>query len=324
MPLADYVNALQRLRTDSGAAKYPASTLHRAPHKPLLLLSVLDLAARGELSTNFVSLTIDLGTLFADYWKLVMPPARRGNLALPFFHLKSDGFWHLVPQQGKEEAFAAIRQIAGMGQLRETTIGARLDAELRMLICIAETREQLRNALIEQYFHPDHHEALRQQAAINLGAFQYSETLLNQPRSGQALLAEQPSNSKQQVRRQGFRRAIVKIYDHRCVLCGLRLVTEEWKSVATAAHIKPWRIDHNDDPRNGLCLCGTCHTVFDLGLAGITEQYRVTLSRQISIDGNRAGYISTLENRELIMPDNKSYLPDLNALQWHLDEVFLR
>ena len=315
MPLTDYLNAFQRLRTDSGAAKYPASTLHRAPHKPMLLLSVLDLAARGELSTNFVPLSIDLGTLFADYWKLVMPTDRRGNLAYPFFYLKSDDFWHLVPQQGKEEALAAIRQIAGMGQLRETIVGAQLDAELHMLVCIAETREQLRNALIEKYFHPDYHEVLSQQAAINLGAFQYSEALLHQPRSGSTVSAAEPSDDKSSVRDQGFRRAIVTAYNHRCVLCGLRLVTTEGQTIANAAHIIPWSVSHNDDPRNGLCLCGTCHTVFDLGLAGITERYRVTLSRQISLSGNIAGHLSTLDTRPIFEPTEAVYNPEVNALQ---------
>lgn len=321
MLITDYSNAFQRLRTAKGAAKYPATTLHHAPHKPILLLSVLDLAARAELSTNFIPLTIDLGTLFTGYWKLVMPMDRHGNLYLPFFHLKSDGFWHLVPQQGKEHALAAIRQIASMSQLRETIVGAQLDAKLHALICVSETRELLRSALIEKYFHSDFHEVMRQQAVVNLQVFQYSESLLQQPRIGSAVFTAQPDD-KPQVRDQGFRRAIVTAYNHRCVLCGLRLVTAEGQTIANAAHIIPWTVSHNDDPRNGLCLCGTCHTVFDLGLAGITDRYRVTLSRQLSINGNIAGHLSTLENRPIFEPTDAIYKPDLDALEWHLHEKF--
>ena len=59
-----------------------------------------------------------------------MPPGRAGNLFLPFFHLKSDGFWHLIPQHEKEGVLAAIGQIRSAAQLRETVLGAQLDNEL--------------------------------------------------------------------------------------------------------------------------------------------------------------------------------------------------
>ena len=41
-----------------------ATTRNRAPHKPLLLLAVMDLVARGVLASRFVSITgelVDLG-----------------------------------------------------------------------------------------------------------------------------------------------------------------------------------------------------------------------------------------------------------------------
>ncbi|MHB8765663.1 MAG: hypothetical protein ACYDA8_15200 [Deferrisomatales bacterium] len=100
MSLAGYARRLTRLRTDVNAAHYPGQPGHRAPHKPLLLLSVMDLIAEGTLTANLVAPTPDLAELFALYWSRVMPPDRRGLLAYPFFHLKSEGFWHLVPVPG--------------------------------------------------------------------------------------------------------------------------------------------------------------------------------------------------------------------------------
>ena len=41
MSLPAYVHSLTHLRTDAGRGKFPAACLHRAPHKPLLLLSVV-------------------------------------------------------------------------------------------------------------------------------------------------------------------------------------------------------------------------------------------------------------------------------------------
>ena len=65
--LAAYVKAFSHLHTAVGERQFPETTLHRAPHKPLLLLTVLDLAAQGSLTTNFVPLTPELTDLFATY-----------------------------------------------------------------------------------------------------------------------------------------------------------------------------------------------------------------------------------------------------------------
>jgi putative restriction endonuclease len=39
------------------------------------------------------------------------------------------------------------------------------------------------------------------------------------------------------ARDQGFRRIVVKAYDHRCALCGVRIITPEQHTVVDAAHI---------------------------------------------------------------------------------------
>ena len=49
-----YLHGFANLRTDRGRNRYPAVTLHRAPHKPFLLLSVMDLIAQGIITDNFI------------------------------------------------------------------------------------------------------------------------------------------------------------------------------------------------------------------------------------------------------------------------------
>ena len=46
--------------------------------------------------------------------------------------------------------------------------------------------------------------------------------------------------------------------------------TPEGRTAVAAAHIIPWRYSHNDDPRNGMALCGLHHWTFDEGLVTIT------------------------------------------------------
>jgi putative restriction endonuclease len=260
MWVEDYTERFAKLRTDASPTRWSAVTYHRAPHKPLLLLAVMDLFAQGTITSNLIEPSSDLGELFTLYWARVMPPDRRGNLALPFFHLKSDGFWHLVPRPGKESFLAAVRQISSINQLRDTVLGAQMDEELYALLCAEESRNLLRVVLTETYFVLEVQPALVEQGIINTESFHYSQTLLEQVRTKH--LQEEPTDTEDYspaVRDQGFRRAVVTAYNHRCALCGIRMLTPDGHTVMDAAHIIPWSISYNDDPRNGMALCRLCH-----------------------------------------------------------------
>jgi putative restriction endonuclease len=52
--LEKYIKEFSKLRTDKGKHRYPARTMHRAPHKPFLLLAVMDLIAQGIIAENFI------------------------------------------------------------------------------------------------------------------------------------------------------------------------------------------------------------------------------------------------------------------------------
>jgi len=49
-----YLHRFANLRTDKARNRYSALTLHRAPHKPFLLLSIMDLIAQGAIAANFI------------------------------------------------------------------------------------------------------------------------------------------------------------------------------------------------------------------------------------------------------------------------------
>jgi hypothetical protein len=50
MPLNEFTTKFAKLNADRGKKRYPALTRHRAPHKPLLLLSIMDLTALGAIT----------------------------------------------------------------------------------------------------------------------------------------------------------------------------------------------------------------------------------------------------------------------------------
>ena len=99
------------------------------------------------------------------------------------------------------------------------------------------------------------------------------------------------------------------------------MLTVDGHTAVDAAHIVPWSVSHNDDPRNGMALCRLCHWTFDEGLLGVSPRYAVLLGRQLAQMPNVAGHLLTLDGRSIIGPGEQALWPDLDALAWHRREV---
>ena len=140
--LEKYVQKMKRLRVDRAHGV--------APHKPLLLLAVIELIERGQIQENKISLSPDLAETFIKYWSKVTD--RRPNIALPFFHLKSDGFWRLHPNPGYDKALDVADQITEtISGIQEVIAYASLDDDLFVLLTDAGNREIIRQTLISVY-----------------------------------------------------------------------------------------------------------------------------------------------------------------------------
>jgi putative restriction endonuclease len=116
---------------------------------------------------------------------------------------------------------------------------------------------------------------------------------------------------------------VVTTYDHRCALCGIRIVTPDGHTVVEAAHIVPWCKSRNDDIRNGMALCRTCHWGFDEGMLGVSDSYTVITSRSIGIDPNFPGLLSMLSGRGIIPPAERAHWPAQEYLAEHRRECRL-
>jgi len=176
MSFSQYLKSFSRLRTDKNRKRWSELTTHQAPHKPFLLLSIMDLIAQGSITNNFIEPSFELLDTFNTYWNSIMPLGSKTSMAYPFPRLKTDGFWHLVPNPGHENQINM--NFSSMTKLREVCAGARMDDELFQLMCNPETREQLRAVIIQTYFAPDIQSKLVGQGMVNLAAYEYSKELL--------------------------------------------------------------------------------------------------------------------------------------------------
>jgi putative restriction endonuclease len=112
-----------------------------APHKPLLLLVVLELAEQGLLPNQELPLTPELAFRFNTYWSIVASRRKqRPDIRYPFYHLKSDGFLSPLGQGGKPATDRLDTRLAQM--------------PFDFLNCATDPawRDQARRILIATYF----------------------------------------------------------------------------------------------------------------------------------------------------------------------------
>ena len=308
---------LERLRQDGNRNKYPASTHHRAPYKPFLLLSVLDVAELDKLASPFLSLddhvvSLLLKTFFNDYCGSLRLGSTPSKLHLPFFHLESDSIWKLVPR-----ADARTSRPASVCQLQERFCGADLSPDLFSRLQSPEKRTRLRDILTgASYFTPEAARTIREQSRINIGSERYADQLIRAPVRAPSVVREDAAPFAP-IRDAGFRKAIRRIYDNRCALCGLRILTPDNHAVVQAAHIIPWATSHDDSIENGICLCPTCHWAFDQGLVSIDPEDRILVSQSLWNAPNAAGHLLQLENRPIVNPADKQHRPNAANLEAH-------
>ena len=323
MSLAKYLKSFSSLRTYKDRKKWSALTTYQAPHKPFLLLSVMDLIAQGSITENFIEPSFEQVDTFNGYWNSIMPLGSKTSMAYPYPRLKTDGFWHLIPNPGYENQINI--NFSSMTKLREVCAGARMDEELFQLLCSPETREQLRAALIETYFAPEIRMKVLEQGHLNYAAYQYSQELLKVAEEKKDFgKATDESDWDKKIRDSGFRRTIVTLYRHRCALCGIRMLTPEGHTIVDAAHIKPWKDSLDDRPTNGMALCKLCHWSFDKGLMSVGKEYQVLVSKRVMVEQNYPGHILTLTDRPIFTPEKENFWPDQDNFHWHRRNTFRR
>ena len=304
--LQDYIRQFRRLN------RSPRGNNIYAPHKPFLLLAVIELIKQGEIEGNRIPFSNSLITLFKKYISLT--PGWHPTIYNPFFRLQNNGFWHLYPIVLRNSPPSSNSQLQRAGAY------AQLDDDLFTILKVPEYREMLRQIIIDRYF-PELREKIGE-LTIGAEAAEYSESLIQgieHPFSPYGDIASIQVETP--VRSAGFRRAIMEIYEHTCAVCELNIRASSGESVTDAAHIIPFSVSYNDDIRNGISLCKSHHWAFDTGLISLNDDYQVIVSPSMCEQGPTEGMLTQLHDKRIRTPENDRYHPDRGALEWHRTEV---
>lgn len=260
--LDQWLQKFRNLRVDR-ASKTPA------PHKPLLLLAILDFVENGAIVTPQVKLTPELAFRFLGYWEIVGARGRSiGHVELPFFYLRSDGILRHVAHKGLEAALGSIRPTS-VDLLNRVVSHAELPEDLFNLMRIQGNRDAMRKALLEgDWFFPDERRKLKTIIGME------DDEIMDSPDSGRVMKPDEVRQGRD-IR---FRLQIVPIYGYACLLCGIKVLLPSGITLVEAAHIHQFAKSRNDDISNGMALCRNHHWAFDQGLWTIGTDFKIIVA----------------------------------------------
>lgn len=275
----------------------------RAPHKPLLLLMAIAGVRRGESAfIAYQELEGPMRDLLTEFGR-----PRRGNQdpSNPFWRLQNDGGLWVVPE--RDEVLGIAPEDAS-GNARVTA---------------------LRQANAHGGFAPTLHERLANDADL---AHRIAGDLLedNWPRSRHAQILDaiglpwEPSSrpSTRAPRSPAFREDLLRLYEHRCAMCGFDAMIGGHSAGLEAAHIQWHSQDGPDQPDNGLLLCSLHHWALDTGALGLDDDHRILVSQNVIGGQQVQELLLDLGGSSIRMPLERDAKPALHFLEWHRNEVF--
>lgn len=117
-----------------------------------------------------------------------------------------------------------------------------------------------------------------------------------------------------------FRRIVLRAYDERCAITGLKLINGMGRAEVAAAHIRPVEANGPDIVSNGVALSGTAHWMFDRGLISLDDDLEILISRQTNdLEGVRSVINKTGRALEPRRPSDR---PHPHFLKWHREHCF--
>ncbi|CAN5352116.1 HNH endonuclease [soil metagenome] len=302
-----------------------ANTVYgKAPHKPVLLLSMIELIEKGTVQTNRFYADTDLVGAFQENWRLLVDTLHTADFTQPFYYLQSEKvngrpFWFLQPKPGCQ-INAYIRSVNTLAKALDYGY---FDIGIYLLLTDAASRSLIKNVLLQTYF-PQSQAAYLQAKQTGKGYINDIQSyLLNEPEVQYKTLKIE-TEDEVFIRGGLFKKLVPKVYGNTCCITGMRLESSFGHSFIDACHIVPFSVSHDDKVNNGLALCPNLHRAFDRGLISIDTQYRVAVSGHIIEHAIHPYNLKQLNGQPITLPGSQKHYPEQANLEWHKGNIFKR
>lgn len=131
-------------------AKHPI--LGEAPHKPILLLALMQMVETETLKSQQIGLTPLLQQTFEKAWYRYVRTQHKMNLAQPFYHMQYEPFWNIQRKATSNDDFYHKNKMKSLYSLQQQVDYATIDDELWACWQDKNSRENLAAFLIMRYF----------------------------------------------------------------------------------------------------------------------------------------------------------------------------
>lgn len=293
-----------------------------APHKPILLLTFLEMVDEGLIFENQITVSADLVGLFQENWRILVDTPHQADFTQPFFYLQNDNikgkhFWYLIPKPAK----VIHGHIKSINNLIEHLDFGHLDEHLYRLMQEKGCNQLFRRAILEKYF-PQMIDAYVLKKKLGHDYLKDWENFILKQSSKPTKTIRVSKEEEVFVRQAFFKKYIPQIYNDTCCISGMRLIPVHGYSMIDACHIVPFSVAQNDHISNGIALCPNLHRAFDRGLISIEEDFTVLVSSLISENSLHPYSLGVLKQRKLLLPENPLYFPNRENLKWRRTNIF--
>lgn len=313
--LQKYLNAFSRLKR--------ANTIYgKAPHKPVLLLSIIELIEKGLVERNAINVNSHLEGTFKENWQLLVPTLHHADFTQPFFYLQSEKvarsqFWFLQAYPGCQinahiKSVTTLAAVCAYGYFAE---------ELFLLLADKQARHTFKHLLLDIYFSKHKANYLLMKHTGEGYLHEQISDVLNEPEAQYKHVSIHTEEDRF-VRSGLFKQLVPKIYDNQCSFTGMQLISTFNYSFIDACHIVPFSHSYNDKVNNGIALCPNMHRAFDRGLVSISNDYRIIVSPHIIEDEVHPYGLRQLAGNRILLPNDETHYPKVDALIWHRENVF--
>ena len=299
-----------------------------APHKPILLLSILDAFNYNLISENKIYVTPELISFFSTNWAAYVETEHDKRFTLPFFHMQTESFWRLEANEGCEMWVQSKDAMRNLANLQLAVKYAEIDKELFDLLRDSVSREVIRQIILETYFPNTEGKSHAEDSLIfihNLTNQMVQENAVEYSAKVKALKATLSATEFEEeiiLRGSLFKREVPKKYKYTCCVSKLKIdVSFNATTLIEACHIEPFSVSYIDTISNGIALSPTLHTAFDRGLFTISDNYEIIVSSKFT-ESTSVYSLKQFNGKKILLPDLQSHYPDVDRIRWHQRNKF--
>lgn len=246
--LLDQMNSNLNIYLNTLTSIKRGSTEHYgiAPHKPILLLTFIELIEKGYVWQNQVPINSILVATFKQLWDLLVSTGHQPDITQPLFYLQNDKangntFWHLVSVNGT----LIKSHISSISTLSLKVAYGKFSDDLFSLLNNTITRELLKENLLDCYF-PSTKRGMRKEKQREYDLKKLEQYILQEPEPNLKKVQSAELEFDFFVRNGNFKKFIPMVYDGKCSFTGMQTTSTLKHLLVDACHIMPFSVTKDD------------------------------------------------------------------------------